>query len=153
MNPHAATNTCRNHEDTKDTKTHEERFLQELSPDPLFQHGNVEIHQQPDTDARHSHVIQRLRVMNRRKMLHGLDLENKRAAHDEVEKYVAEKLAAIFKRNALFSLERNLSRFQFQPERLGVRVLWQAGTEFTMHHDAAADRLRDQVFELVGQRR
>ncbi len=66
----------RNHEDTKTTKGHEEDpDSQDLPVDAVLQHRDIEIHEQADARMRHAHVVQQLRMVDRRKLLHRLDFE------------------------------------------------------------------------------
>ena len=74
------------------------------------------------------------------------------SSDDEVEALLAEQLAAIDHRIALFALERDPRRVKLERKRPRVDRLEQARPECAMNGDAATDGVVNQRFEVVRQR-
>src|SRR3954451_11644956 len=115
MNPckrplsHAGATKTRRYEDAR------RRFLQDFAAGAGPQDRHVEVDQQARVSAGYAHVIDRLRMVNRRQMFDRLDLDDQYVGDKEIEIDIAEVLAAIRKREPFFSFEPNLRGVQLQP--------------------------------------
>jgi hypothetical protein len=98
----------------------------------------------PYSKACHAHIAQELRVMQRRQMLDGLDLNDDASAHHEIQPLFTQQFTAV--RHWIGSLTIEASSGCAKLERNGSRVdrLEQARTERPVYRDAASDRAPHQ---------
>ncbi len=94
------------HENTKDSSIKRGACLQNDAPEAVLQHRNVEIHEQPDLQSSDSQVIENLGMVDRRKAVHGLDLQHETFGNNDVKTLMTQKVAAVEDWYLLLALER-----------------------------------------------
>lgn len=89
--------------------------------------------------------------MDGRKLIDRLDLQHDLVSHHEVHALLAQQFLPISDLVPLFALETDASGSQFETDGARVDPFQQSRSQFSMHCDAATDRVVYQLFDLVRQ--
>ena len=114
--------------------------------------GDVEVHEQPARQIRQLQVSQHLRNMHSMNLLDRLHFDDKLSFDHDVEtERVADRLAAILNRDAVFLLKVESGEQQLYDESVTVGRLQQPRAKPPMHFDRATDDASTkslQVFDI-----